>query len=55
MARTSILEAVKIQARALIPVVKALESELGNAELQHPAAHGVRTSRKRQSRPVDCV
>ncbi len=29
MSRTSILDAVKIQARALIPVVKALEAELG--------------------------
>lgn len=29
MPRTSMLEAVKIQARALIPVVKALEAELG--------------------------
>ena len=29
MPRTSILDAVKIQARALIPVVKALEGELG--------------------------
>ena len=29
MAKVSMLEAVKIQARALIPVVKALEAELG--------------------------
>jgi hypothetical protein len=29
MARISMLDAVKIQARALIPVVKALEAELG--------------------------
>jgi L-2-amino-thiazoline-4-carboxylic acid hydrolase len=31
MAKVSMLEAVKIQARALIPVVKALEAELGKA------------------------
>jgi predicted hydrocarbon binding protein len=31
MARVSVLEAVKIQARVLIPVVKALEAELGVA------------------------
>ncbi len=31
MAKTSVLEAVKIQARAIIPVVKALEVELGEA------------------------
>jgi hypothetical protein len=31
MAKLSMLEAVKIQARALIPVVKALEVELGKA------------------------
>ena len=32
MARPSMLEAVKIQARVLIPVVKALEAELGKAQ-----------------------
>lgn len=31
MARPSMLEAVKIQARVLIPVVKALEAEIGKA------------------------
>ncbi len=44
MAKTSVLEAVKIQARAIVPVVKALEAELGKARAHEIVGNAIAES-----------
>jgi hypothetical protein len=44
MARVSMLEAVKIQARVLIPIVKALESEMGKGRAHEVVGRAIAES-----------